>query len=277
MLMVMIYIFLTVLGLALGSFINAFVWRLYKQSRVKGSKKKQEYSIIQGRSMCPNCKHVLSAGDLVPVFSWVWLRGRCRYCKKPISAQYPAIEVLAALLIVLGYFYWPFDLIRISDYFIFGVGTILVVLGLSMSIIDTKWQILPTKLVYLMGLAAGFYVLLTSFSKTDSGVLIDSLIGAVVLFGSFWVLYQVSGGKWIGGGDVRLLFVIGLLLGWQKGLLAVVVASYLATIVVVVLIALRRYKKKMRIPFGPFLLLATYGIFLFGDSMISAYKSFSGL
>ena len=277
MLMVMIYIFLTALGLALGSFINAFVWRLYKQSKLKGVKDKQKYSIVQGRSMCPNCKHLLSARDLVPIFSWVILSGKCRYCKKPISIQYPMIEALTALLIVFSFIYWPYNIVSIVDYILFGIWIVLIILGLSMSIIDAKWQILPTKLVFLMGTAAVTYVLIMSINKGELGVIADSLIGAALLFGLFWILYQISNGKWIGGGDVRLMFVIGLLLGWQKALLAVVVASYLACIVVIVLICIKKYKKRMRIPFGPFLLASTYLMILFGDLAIGAYKTFSGL
>jgi leader peptidase (prepilin peptidase)/N-methyltransferase len=146
-----------------------------------------------------------------------------------------------------------------------------------MSIIDIKWQLLPNTLVYIFGGLSVFVVVGNALIFSDLGLLYNSLVGSAILFGIFWSIYQISGGRWIGGGDVRLLGMMGILLGWQKGLLAVVTASYLATIFVVILVVLSRYKKGMRISFGPFLLLGTYLAFLFGDLLIKAYINFSGL
>src|SRR5580700_9634934 len=113
----MIIVVLAVLGLCLGSFVNALVWRLHEQSnpKQKTKNKKQkakqlsanELSILRGRSMCPDCHHQLAAKDLVPVISWLDLRGKCRYCHRPISIQYPLVELATAGLFVFSYFFWP--------------------------------------------------------------------------------------------------------------------------------------------------------------------------
>ena len=95
----MIVLILFVFGLIFGSFVNAYVWRFKKRK-----------NWVSERSICPNCKHVLRAKDLVPVLSWLSLRGKCRYCKKPISAQYPAVELFTALLFALSYAFWPYSL-----------------------------------------------------------------------------------------------------------------------------------------------------------------------
>jgi leader peptidase (prepilin peptidase) / N-methyltransferase len=112
----MTYVALSILGLCLGSFVNALVWRIYQQEqaghreKVRGRSKKnnklsahssdlsRSLSILQGRSMCPSCKHELAAKDLVPILSWLQLKGRCRYCQKPISVQYPLVEVATAVM-----------------------------------------------------------------------------------------------------------------------------------------------------------------------------------
>src|SRR3954465_436221 len=106
--MLMIIAVLVVLGLCLGSFVNALVWRLHEQEE-GGSKKAaaKKLSIIKGRSMCPHCKHALKPIDLIPVISWLSLRGKCRYCSKPISIQYPIVELSTALLFVVSYIWWP--------------------------------------------------------------------------------------------------------------------------------------------------------------------------
>ena len=92
-----------VLGVCFGSFVNALVWRIHEQSKPKKKRaaSDKELSVVSGRSMCPNCKHTLSTKDLLPVISWLTLGGKCRYCSKPISWQYPSVEMLTALLFVV--------------------------------------------------------------------------------------------------------------------------------------------------------------------------------
>ena len=166
----MIYIVLFVLGLCLGSFINALVWRLHMQEmgdrRLKLDKKvpnsklqTPNYSVLKGRSMCPNCKHQLSAKDLIPVISWISLKGKCRYCKKPISWQYPLVELLTALLFILSWLFWPVELSASWQYLAFITWIIMLVGLVAMAVYDTKWMLLPDKILYpLVLVTVGSYV-----------------------------------------------------------------------------------------------------------------------
>lgn len=279
----MIYIVLGVFGLALGSFVNALVWREYlseqngtKKGKVK-SKKSSDTSIVTGRSMCPDCGHELSARDLMPVVSWVLLKGKCRYCKKPISAQYPIVEALTSILFITAYSFWPFALNSLAAYFLLSTFYLVLSLGMALALYDLKWMILPTRLIYIFtGLSAVFLTFL-AISYSDWSLAVSGVIGALLFSGFFYILYQISGGKWIGGGDVRLAVGLGLLLGWQKSVVCLTIAAYLGTIVILALFAIGKYHKKMKLPFGPFLLAGTYLTVLWGQSIIDWYKRLSGL
>lgn len=272
----MIYVALALLGLAFGSFTNALAWRVYEQGRAKRKSEKERLSIARGRSMCVHCKHELAASDLVPVFSWLWLKGRCRYCKKPISWQYPAVELLFTVLFLGLYVLWPTQFSGWS-WLLFGLWVPLLVSGMAMAIVDVRYQLLPNRLVYSFGVSSVLYVAVSALVSRDWQAILPSVIGGVVLFSIFYGIYQLSSGKWIGGGDVRLLGFMGILLGWQKGVLALILASYLASAVILVLVLMGKYHQKMRIAFGPFLLVATYIAFLFGDAAIDAYRRLAGL
>lgn len=279
------YVLVAVYGLALGSFVNALAWRSYKKfqlSEAKMSEKKRKaelkkLSVAQGRSMCPHCEHPLGAKDLVPVASWLALRGRCRYCSKKIAVQYPLIEVLFAALLVISFAFWPFQLTTWLGVVAFVVWSQVLVTMVALSIIDRSHQILPTPLVYQFGVTSLTFTAVVSFLQKDIFVATDALIGAVVLGTLFWAIYVLSHEKWVGGGDVRLLVGIGLLLGWQGGILAVVIASYIGTLLLIILLISGKYKRRMRIAFGPLLLAGSYIVLLWGRDMIDAYLRFSGL
>lgn len=288
----MIYLLLLLLGLTLGSFVNALVWRLHQQSVVfssQSSRKKEaakqrtkshglkakDLSILRGRSMCVHCRHTLAWYDLVPVLSWVFLRGTCRYCKQPISMQYPLVELGTALTVVASYLWWPLTLVSAGEWLVFAFWVGIVTLLVALTVYDLRWMLLPNKLMYPLGGLAVLFVLTYSLVH-QTAVLTDSLLGAVLVGGFFYVLYQVSGGAWIGGGDVRYGFIMGVLLGWQKAILAVALASYIGTVIVLVLVIMHKYKKKMRIPFGPLLALGTWLSFLFGAQLIDWYLVLTG-
>ncbi len=267
----MIIFMIALFGLVLGSFINALVWRVHEQAKHK--KPSTELSILRGRSMCPNCKHVLAWYDLLPVLSWVSLAGKCRYCKKSISSQYPLVEVLFAVLLVVSYLYWPFILSDALAYSAFVTWTILLTVLTALTIYDLKWMILPSKLVYL----AGFLAVVFTVLIFPSDRFVSAATGSFIAGGFFWLIYQISAGKWIGGGDVRYGFVMGIILGWQKTLFGLMLAAYLGTAVILVIALMGKYHKKMRLPFGPFLITATYISLLFGQQAVDLYKRLSGL
>ena len=283
----MIYVALILLGLAFGSFTNALVWRIHEQESLKKKKnpnkeKLRELSISKGRSMCPHCEHTLVWYDLVPVVSWLSLGGKCRYCKKPISWQYPLVEVLAAVSFALSYYFWPQEITTIFGAFAFGAWLLVVIIFIALTIYDLRWMQLPNRLIYPLYVAVVAFRLLqvAATSPTATGWLAEvtaSIAGALVLGGLFWIIYQVSNGTWIGGGDVRLGFALGILLGWQKALLNLAFAAYLGSAVILVLVLIGKYHKKLKLPFGPFLITAAVVCMLWGQVFIDWYKRLSGL
>src|SRR5690242_5933733 len=105
--MLLIAVILFWLGLCAGSFVNALVWRLHEWQEPSKSKKKTNLSLLKGRSVCPDCRHTLAWHDLIPVVSWMALRGKCHYCGKAISAQYPVVELIGGSVFALSYIFWP--------------------------------------------------------------------------------------------------------------------------------------------------------------------------
>lgn len=264
------------LGLALGSFVNALVWRLRQQEKGTKESDLKRYSILQGRSMCIHCKHELAWFDLIPVVSWLQLGGKCRYCKKPISWQYPFVELGVALLAAVSLLWWPFPLATLQEWLLFGVWIVTLAPMTALVIYDIRWMEMPTRLIYSLNVLGVLFVSLRVLVEQTWDPLVSGLLGALLLGGFFWLIYQFSDGKWIGGGDVRFGFPMGLFLGWQKMLFGITLASYLGVILIIVLIALRKYHKKMRVPFGPFLITATYLSMLFGQQIVDIYKNLAG-
>jgi len=293
----MAIIVLAVAGLCFGSFVNALVWRLHQQEpRAKNQKPKtkksklsakdfqlrtqQNLSILRGRSICPKCGHELAIPDLVPVFSWLILRGHCRYCKKPISRQYPVVEVVMTAVFAASYYWWPGGVNTGADWLVLATWLAASVGLLALAVYDFKWMLLPNKILYPTA-AVAFggklaEILLFSENKAHSwGLLALSLF---VASGIFWVLFEISKGKWIGFGDVRLGLITGTLLATPvKSLLMIFLASFLGVVASLPALAGSRAKfLKHRLPYGPFLITATAVLVLFGDGIINWYKALTG-
>lgn len=282
---VMVYIFLAVVGLALGSFVNALVWRLHQQLGARsqepgaGGRKAESnrLSILYGRSICTNCGHKLAAKDLIPIFSWLALRGKCRSCKKPISPQYPLVELITAALFVISYIFWPAfqgPSLETMDIAGFIVWLILLVGLISLAVYDLRWMLLPNRIIFpLLGLAAAS-VFLEAVLTTNHQPLITGFFGAAVGGGLFYLLFQLSGGKWIGGGDVKLGFLLGLVLGDARpAFLMLFLASALGALVSIPMLVSGGAKRSTRIPFGPFLIAAVIIVKLFGQGIIDWYMN----
>ncbi|MCA9329680.1 prepilin peptidase, partial [Candidatus Saccharibacteria bacterium] len=258
------------------SFVNAFVWRLHEKQNKHSRFKNKNLSISTGRSICVHCGKQLSYKDLVPVISWLWLRGRCRYCGKFISDT-PFTEVATPIIFILSYIYWPYSFSG-SNLLLFIFWLIFVAGFMILLVYDFRWQLLPNVVVYpLMGL--GFVQL---FVEVISGAGVNRLIGALwgVVFGAgiFWLLYQLSNGKLIGGGDVKLGVVYGILLGGPiNALLCIFIASTMGTLVSVPLIIAGKANKATKIPFGPYLIIATIIVYIFGHSIVDWYKNLIGI
>lgn len=261
----LIMILLAGLGLCLGSFVNALVWRVHRQK-----------DFVRGRSQCVHCGHELAAADLVPVISWLSLRGRCRYCRKPISRQYPLVELVMAIIFIFSYAFWPggvntpADWLQLTTWLAASVGL------LALLVYDARWMLLPNKILYPT-LAVAFYgraLYIGGFESHPFRALGAWLLSVLIASGFFWVLFQVSKGKWIGYGDVRLGLLTGTLLADPlQALLMILLASVLGAALALPLLASGRKRMTEKLAFGPFLIISTGLVLLFGDQLIDWYRS----
>lgn len=266
----MVIIVLVLLGLCFGSFVNALVWRIHKQSKIP-KRKSADYSIINGRSMCPNCKHELNLADLIPIFSWLFLRGKCRYCQKPISPQYPLVELLTAVLFVFSYIFWPNELTGL-ELVNFSLWLVLLTGFMALAIYDIRWMLLPNKIIFPLYGVAALYVAIDLIQTPTLESLLNILASIAIAGGLFYILFQVSKGKWIGGGDVKLGFLLGaVLVSPSKAMLMLFIASLMGTLYSLFLLFIKKTDKAKKIPFGPFLLGATILVVVMGDRLIDWY------
>lgn len=278
--------FLFIVGIILGSFINALVWRLRQQLDDDGNykklsdKKTREVSIVHGRSMCPHCKHQLTAKDLVPVFSWLLLKGKCRYCHKPIAKQYPLVEGVTALLFGLSYIWWPYEF-SFAGWLLFIGWLLTLIILLALAIYDAKWYILPSRLVYT---GSGIYLValgLYSIAAKSTDLLLGSLLAGAIYFTVFVTIYLMSylansrgwsSKDWLGFGDVRLAFLLGLVAGSP---LNVFVAIFLASIIGLCFtlpsVITKKVQLSSQVPFGPFLIIGAIVALFFGGSILNWY------
>lgn len=270
----MIILLLIVLGLCFGSFVNALVWRLHAQEQTK--KNNPKLSIVHGRSMCTNCGHLLAAKDLVPLFSWLFLQGKCRYCKKPIDDK-PIVELVMPLLFVLSFLVWPYSFVGL-EWLRFGVWLVLLIGLVALAVYDLRWMELPNRIVYPLFTLTVLFALLQALLTHNIGYLQQASIGILTLGGIFMALFYGSGGRWMGGGDVKLSFALGC---WAASFfgafLLLFVASLLGSVYSIVLLSLGRKIKNRRIAFGPFLVLACIVVTLVGPRIISRYLLTIGL
>lgn len=273
----MIYAILIVLGLCFGSFVNAVTWRLHQQDSKKKltAKQRKELSIVHGRSMCSLCKHQLAWYDLLPVLSWLSLRGKCRYCHKPI-ADPPLVEALLPVFFVVSFISWPYGFDSMG-WLLFGIWLIFLVGFMALAVYDLRWMLLPNKIVYpLTGLAVvQVFIQIASFGDPWT-ILLEAFVGFLCIGGLFYALFQISGGRWIGGGDVKLGFMIGPLVGGPlNSLLVIFMASVLGSIISIPLLIRKSLKPTSHIPFGPFLLFATVVTYLYGARIADWYVNFT--
>lgn len=243
-------LFLTaILGLIFGSFANAVTWRL-----------RSGESITQGRSMCPECRHQLASKDLIPVLSWLSLKGKCRYCKKPISIQYPVVELLTAL--VFGLSTWLLSTLGLITLTIWlAIVVCLMILGAY----DARWYELPNKVMHPALILAFIYYVLC-FEPASGFFQLVAALGASAIFYALW---RLSDGRLMGGADCKLVLLMGLIL--QPALLGVSIALGFMLGGVGAAILLTRKQKGMRdqMPFGPYLIAGLIIAQLFGSQLLN--------
>jgi leader peptidase (prepilin peptidase)/N-methyltransferase len=276
-------------GLCVGSFLNVVIERLPRGE-----------DIVRGRSRCPQCGHELAGRDLIPLLSFALLRGRCRYCREPISVQYPLVELVTGALFAVG---------GVSMCQCVNVSTLISALPfilyssflIPVFAIDLKHGIIPDRIVFpAIALVGGFrvigviwgigemwgklrndvgglgpYLLNTDFFRHHAWFelrpFLFTLVGSFILYSFFFILHSLFRGRALGGGDVKLAFLVGLITGFPSMIVAVFSAFLTGAIISVILMMLGKKKFGETIPFGPFLVIGTYVALFWGDDIINWY------
>ena len=241
----------TFLGLAIGSFLNVVIHRLPRSQ-----------SLVSPGSRCPSCGYALGAADNVPVLSYIFLGGRCRKCRTRISIRYPVVELITGALFV-------------GFYFVFGWTGLLAVRLLFVSAmialfaIDLEHHLLPDAIT-LPGIAVG--LIASAFLPPGFvSALIGTLLGGGVLWAVGEAYYRYSGQEGMGGGDVKMLAMIGAFLGWQQVIVTLIFSSIAGSIIGLLVIAIKRGGMKHALPYGTFLAIAAVFASLWGDQLVTWY------
>ncbi|MGD8524208.1 MAG: prepilin peptidase [Desulfobacterales bacterium] len=250
-------VFAFIFGLCIGSFLNVCIYRLPASQ-----------SITRPRSHCPNCNELIRFYDNIPVLSYLVLRGRCRFCKERISFRYPVVEILTGLFALVTFLKYGITLEALI-YYVF-VSALIVI-----TFIDIDHQIIPD-IITLPGIPLFF---LASFALPGI-TYIDSIIGVFAGGGSLflvaWIYHLVTKKEGMGGGDIKLLAMIGALIGWQGVLFTIFVASAVGTISGILVMLKARKSMKLAIPFGPFLAIGGIAYIFIGPQLIYWYFNILG-
>jgi leader peptidase (prepilin peptidase)/N-methyltransferase len=238
-------IFSFVVGAAVGSFLNVIILRL-----------PEEKSIVFPASHCPECRHPIRLYDNIPLISYLFLKGRCRDCGGSISLRYPLVEGLTAILSLL--IYWKFGpSMQYLCVFVFTCSLIVI------TFIDLDHQIIPD-VISLPGIPIFFLAAVFVMNLRFFDAFLGFLIGGGVLYGVAFVYELITKREGMGGGDIKLLAMIGAFLGWQSLLFVLLISSFAGAAVGIALMTIKGQDMKYAVPFGPFLSLGAIAYLFFG-------------
>ena len=277
---ILLIVMLAVLGALLGSFACAQVWRLRARQLVVDKRDgepvdRKELATLkpllkpamQDRSECLHCHHPLAWYDLIPVASWLTLRGRCRYCRAPIGGAEIAAEIGLAATFVLSYLFWPVPLLSTGAMIAFSLWLVGCVVMTILLIYDMKWALLPFALnIALIVIAVAFRVCM-ALSTGESAL--GSLVLGLVLLAGLYLLFSMFG--WAGMGDGILGVSLALFVGtWEQAFLVLFLANLLGCLMLIPLMLRKQLHRQARIPFGPFMIIAAVIVMLWGNDIVTA-------
>lgn len=242
-----LYIYIVILGLLLGSFYNVVGLRIPKKQ-----------SIISPRSHCTTCKRTLSSFELMPVISYLFLKGKCRTCQTKISILYPSIELATGLLFLLSAYKFGFTMELV-------VALAFISLLMIITVSDINFMIIPDKI-----LAIFFIILVIIRIFQPLSPWWDSILGALVGFSLLFLIAVISKGG-MGGGDIKLFFVIGIVLGTKLTLLAFFLSTFFGSILGGIGLLMGKIKRREPMPFGPYIVLGVLVTYFFGNYIIELY------
>ena len=264
-----------ILGLLVGSFLNVVVYRLpimlqkawrqeclaFLEQEDSQPTTSEVFNLSQPRSRCPSCGHPISALDNIPVISYLFLRGRCKSCKTPISIRYPSVELTTALLSII-------ISVQLGPSIQTGVALLFTWALICLTLIDFDTQLLPDSITLPLLWFALFVSLFNVFV---------TLVGYLTLWSVFWLFKLATGKEGMGYGDFKLLAAIGALLGWEMLPQVIMLSAFVGATVGLILIAVKGRDKNTPIPFGPYLSVAAFIALIWGEKINSTYVQFVGL
>ncbi len=248
---VLLYIIIFLYGIVIGSFLNVCIYRIPKQE-----------NIVKIRSHCMNCGYQLRWYDLVPLFSYLCLRGRCRSCKQKISVQYPLIELLNGALYCIVFAVYGISVEAL-------LYALLASALITLSVIDFRTYEIPVG-INIFILALGLIRIATDYTHWS-----DYVVGSLLVSGFLYLVHLVTRRRGIGGGDIKLMAASGLLLGWKQILLAFVMGCIIGSVIHIARMKISGQGHVLA--FGPYLSIGILISALAGDQMIAWYLSYIGL
>lgn len=247
---------MAILGVILGIVLGSF-------SKVLADRSLNNKS-FWGRSYCPACKHKLTWYDLFPIFSYLFLKGKCRYCQKKIGIEYPVIEVVMGILVGLLFWQSSFNLTLI-------LSTFFIVILVTLFLTDIKEMLIPDRIIVPSLIIGIFLKLISSIINSSYLPFVYAVLTGLGIGLFFYSLIIITRGKGMGGGDVKLGAFIGLMLGFPNGILAIFLAFFIGAIFSIGLIILRKKHFGQVIPFGPFLVIGSLLMLYWGQEIMNWY------
>jgi leader peptidase (prepilin peptidase) / N-methyltransferase len=274
-------VFAAVLGLLVGSFLNVVILRLPARLAAQWRHDAQEElaltvsdeplppGIVREPSHCPHCQHPLAIADNIPLLGWLLLRGRCRYCRAPISIQYPLVELLTGVLSAIVVWKlgpgWPAL-----------AGLVLTWTLIALAGIDFRTQLLPDQITLPL-LWLGLLLSLLPMSVSPAQAILGAALGYLSLWSVYWLFKLLTGKEGMGYGDFKLLAALGAWMGPVALLPVVLLSSLVGALIGGTLILLHRHGREVPMPFGPFIAMAGWIWFIAGEPLLRGYLRLSGL
>ncbi len=261
--MILFYFIVFPFGLAVGSFLNSIIYRIQTGE-----------GFLFQRSYCPHCKKILSWQDLIPLLSFLFLKGKCSYCQEKISYQYPLVELSTGFLFVFTVY--KFSPLTLGDFLAISYWLLAISFLIVIFVFDLKYYIIPDKIIYPAIFVSGIWYLVSGifFNIYTKYEILNTIYAAFGASTFFLFIVLISHGKWMGWGDPKLAFFMGLLLGFPNILTALFLAFFIGAIIGIGLIIFGKKTLKSEIPFGPFLVTGTLLSLFFGEEILNLYLKF---
>lgn len=252
---ILIVIIIFIFGMCIGSFLNVCIYRLPESKSIADPP----------RSICPSCKSHIRFYDNMPVLSYIWLKGRCRNCNAPISFRYPLVELMNGIVAVALLFKFGLS-VESLVYFVF-ISSLIVI-----TFIDLDHQIIPD-IITLPGIPMGLIASFALPTITLKASALGLLIGGGSLWFVAWAYNLIAHRDGMGGGDIKLLAMMGTIIGWKGVIFTIFASSVIGSCVGITMMLIKNKNMKFAIPFGPFLSIGAIAYVFFGSQIITWYFS----